>query len=103
MGAGSPDFEPSTTAFTGHNQGAGYETEQPGCELGPMWDSGTYKARTLASMLGTTERNFRNHLTLTSLLLILFEVEEGNYRPEKLSNVLPITVITNIPIKALGS
>ena len=41
MGAGSQGFGPSSTAFLGHKQGAGWEVEQLGHEPVPVWDAGT--------------------------------------------------------------
>ena len=40
---------PSSTAFPGHTQGAGWEARLLGLELAPIWDPGTFKARTLAA------------------------------------------------------
>ena len=42
-GAGSQGFGPSSTACPGHRQGAGWEVEQQGHELAPIWDAGTYR------------------------------------------------------------
>ena len=49
VGAGSQSFGPSSTAFPGHRQGAGWEVELPGLELVPIWDLGAFKVRTLAA------------------------------------------------------
>ena len=46
MDSKSQGFGPSSTAYPGHKQGAGWEVELPGIELAPMWDPGTFKART---------------------------------------------------------
>ena len=50
-GAWSQGFGPSSTAFPGHEQGAGWDVELPGLELAPIWDLGTCKVRTLATRL----------------------------------------------------
>ena len=39
-GAGSQSLGPSSTAFLGHRQGAGWEVGPPGLELAPIWDPG---------------------------------------------------------------
>ena len=49
MGAGSQSFRPSLTAFPGHSRGARWEVELLGLEPAPIWDPGTFKARTLAA------------------------------------------------------
>ena len=51
MGAESQGFEPSSTAFPGHKQGAGWEMELQGLELVPIWDPGTFKMITLTATL----------------------------------------------------
>lgn len=41
MGSGAPELEPSSTAFSGHEQRAGSEVEQQGLlELAPIRDAG---------------------------------------------------------------
>ena len=49
MGAGSKGFGPSSTAFPGHKQGAGWDVGLLGLELAPIWDPGVFKARTLCT------------------------------------------------------
>ena len=51
MGAGCQGFGPSSTAFPGHKQGAGWEAGQPGLEPASIWDPGRVKMRTLAARL----------------------------------------------------
>ena len=51
MGAGSQVLRPSSTAFPGHKQGAGWQAGPPGLELMPLWDPGKCKMRTLAARL----------------------------------------------------
>ena len=53
--ARSQGFGPSSTAFPGHNQGAGWEVEQLIYEPMPIWDPGTCKAdfSSLAIALGS--------------------------------------------------
>ena len=48
VGTGPQNFGPSSTAFPGHKQGAGWEVEVLGLEPGPIWDPGGFKVRTLA-------------------------------------------------------
>ena len=38
---------PSSSAFPGHKQGAGWEAGRPGLEPEPIWDPGTFKVRNL--------------------------------------------------------
>ena len=50
-GAGSQDLGPSSTAFPGYKQGAGWEVGLLELELAPIWDPGACKARTLTTVL----------------------------------------------------
>ena len=49
MGAGSQVLRPSSTAFPGHKQGAGWEVKLPGLDPAPIWDPSAIKARTLVT------------------------------------------------------
>ena len=49
MGARSQSFGPTSTAFTGHRQGAGWEVELLGLEPPLIWDPSAFKVRTLAA------------------------------------------------------
>ena len=49
MGAGSQSLGPSSTAFPGHKQGAGWEVEPLGLEPAPTWYPSTLKVMTLAA------------------------------------------------------
>jgi len=63
-GAGSQGFGLSSTAFPGHKQGAGWEVELLGLELAPIWDPGTFKARTLAARPQCRAQFFLLHFIL---------------------------------------
>ena len=45
-----PRLGPSSTAFPGHRQGAGWEVGPPGLEPAPTWDPGMCKGRTAARL-----------------------------------------------------
>ena len=51
MGAGSQAFGPSSAAFSGHKQGAGWEVGLQGYQSVPLWGPRAYKARTLVTRL----------------------------------------------------
>ena len=51
VGAESQGFMPSSTAFPGHKQGAGWEARLPTLEPSFTWDLSMFKAKTLATRL----------------------------------------------------
>ena len=51
LSTGSQGFGPSSTAFPGHKQGAGWEVVLPGLEPVPIWDPGSLKSSTLSTRL----------------------------------------------------
>ena len=71
MGAGSQGFGLSSDAFLGHKQGAGWEVGPLGYKLTPIWDSGTFKVRTLATRLLHWVYKYR---TLFCLNIYMFQI-----------------------------
>ena len=70
MGAESQGFGPSSTAFPGHKQGAGWEAGSLALEQVTIWDSGMCKARTLNTItlgLRSDQESFQRLLQLKNI------------------------------------